>query len=152
MSIGWKTSTAVLVGVAALAACKPLEAQQPNGSSPGGDVVIATSMSRSGDVETHYAECGPDPAADFGEYRVVIPPEQDYGGLSEGAPCPAVPAEPMPADEHPELHRQLSDALYAPAPYEGGDLNTCGAWSADDPVDARAMTAECPPLTKGVLP
>lgn len=46
----------------------------------------------------------------------------------------------------------MSDALRGPDPYEGGDINTCGAWSADDPADVRQMLAECPPLTKGELP
>lgn len=139
-----KTVVAVVVGVAALAGCTPHQRH--------GDVVITTSMNRSGDIETHYAECGPDPVAETGQYRVEIPPKQDYGGLPEGAPCPTGPREPLPQDQHPELYAAMSDALYAPAPYEGGDLATCGEWSADDPRDARALLAGCPPLTKGELP
>lgn len=153
MNAALKTTAAVAVGVAALAGCKPLDVQQSERSGTANkDVVITTSMARSGGQETHYAECGSDPTSAVGEYQVVISPEQDYGGLPEGSPCPAGPAEPMPADEHPELYRQLSDAIHAPAPYEGGDINTCGTWSADDPRDARAMLAECGPLTKGELP
>lgn len=146
-----KTAVAAVVGVAALAGCKPLEAQQPNGSSPGGDVVITSSMSRSNGVETHYAECASSTLADTGNYRIAVS-EHVANQLDAGQPCPTGPAEPMPQDEHPELYRQLSDALHAPAPYAGGDINTCGEWEADDPADARQMLAECPPLTKGDLP
>lgn len=148
-----KTVVAAVVGVAALAGCKPVDVQHSDSSgTASGDVVITTSMARSGDVETHYAECGSEPTADVGEYRVVIAPGQDYGGLPEGSPCPTGSAEPMPQDEHPELYAEMSAALQDPAPYAGGDLATCGEWEADDPADARAMLAECPPLTKGDLP
>ncbi len=140
----FKTIGVVALGALAFAGCKPVDASA--------DVVISTSMNRSGGTETHYAECGPNPTADTGQYRVEITPGQDYGGLPEGSPCPTGPREPMPQDQYPELYRQMSDAIQAPAPFAGGDIQTCGEWEADDPADARAMLAECPPLTKGELP
>lgn len=132
-----------VVGVAALAGCTPHQRH--------GDVVITSSMSRSGGTETHYAECASSTLADTGNYRIAVP-EQTADQLTEGQPCPTGPALPMPQDEHPELYRQLDDALHAPAPYAGGDLHTCGEWEADDPEDARYMLSQCPPLTKGQLP
>lgn len=150
MSVGQTTTAAVLAGLA-LAACKPADSTIGADQSSG-DVVITTSMNRSGEQETHYAECGPDATADVGDYQVVIPAELDDGGLPEGAPCPDGPRELMPQDEHPELYRQMSDALARPAPYAGGDLTTCGEWEADAPEDARYMLSQCPPLTKGELP
>lgn len=132
-----------VVGVAALAGCTPHQRH--------GDVVITSSMSRSGGTETHYAECASSTLADTGNYRIAVP-EQTANQVTEGQPCPAGRAEPMPADEHRELYRQMSDALARPAPFAGGDIRTCGEWEADDPADARAMAAECPPLTKGDLP
>ena len=50
------------------------------------------------------------------------------------------------------LSKNYTVEVHAPAPFEGGDLATCGTWSADDPGDARQMLADCPPLTKGELP
>lgn len=141
---GTTCAAAVFAGLA-LAACKPVDATS-------GDVVVTTSMSRSGTVETHYAECAGTTAAATGEYQVEIPADLDYGGLPTGSPCPTGPAEPMPADAHPELYTDLDRALNAPMPYEGGNEDTCGAWAAQDPADARQMLAECPPLTKGDLP
>lgn len=147
-----KTMTCVLLGVAALAACKPVDAQQSGGSGTAGvDVVIATGMSRSGTEETHYAECAADPNARLGDYRVIIPPELDYGGLPEGSPCPAGPRELSPQDKYPELFAEMSEAVNEPLPYEGGDPDTCGTWGTVDPAEARQMLAECPPLTRGDL-
>ena len=150
MSAAFKTTAAVVLGVAVFAGCKPADSAT-GGVQSGGDVVIATGMSRSGDEETHYAECAADPNARLGDYQVVIPPELDYGGLPAGSPCPYRPREPNPHDEYPELYAELSEAIHAPLPYEGGDLETCGEWGTDDPADARRMAAECPPLTKGNL-
>lgn len=149
-----KTVVAAVVGVAALAGCKPLDVQQSESERSGtanGNVVITTSMNRSGEQETHYVECAATTAADTGDYRIAVSGQVAYR-LDPGQPCPAGEAEPMPQDEHPELYAEMSAALYAPAPYEGGDINTCGEWEADDPADARQMLAECPPLTKGDLP
>lgn len=144
MRTSTSTSTAALVALAGLAltACKPVAA--------GGDVVITTSTSHSAGQHTDYAECGPDPTAETGDYRVAIP--TGLADLPTGSPCPVGPAELMPADENPELYAELDRAVHAPAPFEGGDLATCGTWSADDPGDARQMLADCPPLTKGELP
>lgn len=137
-----KTTTVLAFGVVAFAGCKPIDAQQSERSGTvNGDLVITTSMTRSGGTETHYAECGPDPTADTGDYQVVIPVELDYGGLPEGAPCPAGPRELVPSDAHPELYAEMSDALHAPAPYRGGD-ETC-SWEASTPEDAQLMAESC---------
>lgn len=66
-------------------------------------------------------------------------------------PEPTGQSEPAPVSD-PELYGVLSRGLYGPMRYEGGDEDTCGAWAANDPADAREMAAECPPLRKGELP
>lgn len=60
-------------------------------------------------------------------------------------------SEPAPVSD-PELYGVLHSGIYGPMRYEGGDEDTCGAWAANDPADARQMLADCPPLTKGELP
>lgn len=137
------TVLAAALGLSALAGCTPHQRH--------GDVVLSTESSRAGGVQQHYAACASSTLADRGNYRVPIS-QRLADQLTEGQPCPTGTALPMPQDENHELYREMSDALYAPAPFAGGDLATCGEWEADAPEDARYMLSQCPPLTRGELP
>ena len=132
---------AAALRLGALAGCTPAHAgSRSHLTSP--DTVVATSLTASNGNDEHYAECAATTAAAFGDYRVPIPATRDNADdLPTGAPCPAGPREPMPADENPQLYAELSAAMSAPAPYHGGDAEC--SWEADTPQDAQAMAASC---------
>lgn len=68
------------------------------------------------------------------------------------AGCKPPEQQSEPPVDKAELYGVLHRGLYEPMPYEGGNEDTCGAWAAQDPADAREMATDCPPLTKGELP
>lgn len=137
----------VLGALAALAMFAGTSGAGPESS--GGEVITATSFSRSPENGEHtYVECGP-PGGDS-QFQVEV--DFDYGhGDVEGQPCPAGARELLAKDENPELYQLLQEEMNAPRRFEGGDMATCGAWGTDDPDEARRMVAECGPLTRGEL-
>lgn len=139
-------STPKTLGIAALSLLALTGCTIPNASSAGGDVVIATSYSRSG--HEHSVECAANPGARLGDYRVVVS-SAVADQLRAGDACPAGPHEPTAQDRYPELYDTLQQGLYAPMPYEGGNAATCGEWGTVDPAVARRMAEKCPPVTRG---
>lgn len=137
----------VLAALAALAMFAGTSGAGPE--SGGGEVITATSFSRSPEAGEHtYVECGP-PGGDS-QFRVEVGFEDGHGDV-EGQPCPAGPREQLAKDENPELYQLLQEEMNAPRRFEGGDMATCGAWGTDDPDEARELLAECGPLTRGEL-
>lgn len=142
----FKTVTVLAVGTAVMLACDPTGDTGSDDTGNGSDVVISAGMSRSGTQETHYVHCGPS-AGGEPEYEVVVDSDYAYGDI-EGETCPDGERLPLPQDEHPELYEEMSEALNEPLPYEGGDIETCGAWGVELEEQAKELAAECGPVTR----